>query len=171
MTATWVCSILIAGTHASWLLPTRPGYFAADPTKACIARGVRFAIGARRNRPLMAAAHAPPSAFIRGVPSAPKPGTVDAMLDREFNTLDALVRTLGEEFFTVSAAEIPALVAAEHGRYAGRPVRDVVPMLVERAVREHLRVRAPRQRRSAGATVRPVRMNGTSRPTSTSPAR
>jgi hypothetical protein len=59
--------------------------------------------------------------------------------DQELDGLSAAVRTLGEEFFTVSAAEIATLVAAEHRRYDGRPVRDFVPMLVERAVRERLR--------------------------------
>lgn len=67
------------------------------------------------------------------------------MRDQEFDGLSAVVRTLGEEFFTVPAAEIAALVAAEHRRFAGRPVRDFVPMLVERAAREHLSQRGLRQ--------------------------
>lgn len=61
------------------------------------------------------------------------------MEDAEFDSLRKAVHTLGEEFFTVPPAEIAALVAAEHRRYAGRPVRDFVPMLVERAVRAQLR--------------------------------
>jgi hypothetical protein len=61
--------------------------------------------------------------------------------DQEYDGLSNAVRTLGEEFFTVPPAEIAALVAAEHRRYAGRPVRDFVPMLVENAVRNHLRGR------------------------------
>jgi hypothetical protein len=36
------------------------GYFAADLAKACIARGVEFAIGAKRTRPLIAAAQRVP---------------------------------------------------------------------------------------------------------------
>ena len=60
-----------------------------------------------------------------------------AVDDQEFNSLKNAVRSFGEEFFTVPPAEI----AAEHRRYAGRPVRDFVPMLVERAVRTHLRGR------------------------------
>ncbi len=61
------------------------------------------------------------------------------MEQQEFDGLNTAVRTLGEEFFTVPPAEIAALVAAEYRRYAGRPVRDFVPMLVERAVRAQLR--------------------------------
>lgn len=64
------------------------------------------------------------------------------MEQQEFDGLNTAVRTLGEEFFTVPPAEIAALVAAEYRRYAGRPVRDYVPMLVERAVRTHLRKQA-----------------------------
>ncbi|HEY0119739.1 MAG TPA: hypothetical protein VGC04_13265 [Cellulomonas sp.] len=61
------------------------------------------------------------------------------MEDAEFDGLSKAVHTLGEEFFAVSPAQIAALVAAEYRRYAGRPVRDFVPMLVERAVRAQLR--------------------------------
>ncbi len=61
------------------------------------------------------------------------------MEDAELDALSTIVRTLGEEFFAVPPAEIATLVAAEHRRYAGRPVRDFVPMLVERAVRTQLR--------------------------------
>ena len=64
------------------------------------------------------------------------------MNDAEFDSLNRAVRTLGEEFFSVPPAEIAALVATEHRRYADRPVRDFVPMLVERAVRTQLRERA-----------------------------
>lgn len=63
------------------------------------------------------------------------------MENQEFDALRNAVHALGEEFFTVPPAEIAALVAAENRRYAGRPVRDFVPMLVERAVREQLRGR------------------------------
>lgn len=63
------------------------------------------------------------------------------MEDAEFDSLNKAVRTLGEEFFTVPPAAIAALVATEYRRYTGRPVRDFVPMLVERAVRAQLRQR------------------------------
>jgi len=44
------------------------GYFAADLANACIARGVRFAIGAKRTRPLMTAAtHIPAQAWIPAI--------------------------------------------------------------------------------------------------------
>ncbi len=43
------------------------GYFAADLAKACLARGVRFAIGAKRTRPLMAAAQARGQAWVPAI--------------------------------------------------------------------------------------------------------
>lgn len=44
------------------------GYFAADLAKACLARGVSFAIGAKRTRPLMVAAqHAPEEAWVPAI--------------------------------------------------------------------------------------------------------
>lgn len=44
------------------------GYFAADLAKACIARGVRFAIGAKRTRPLIVAGtHAPDDAWVPAI--------------------------------------------------------------------------------------------------------
>lgn len=44
------------------------GYFAADLAKACITRGIRFAIGAKRTRPLIVAAgQAPDEAWVRAI--------------------------------------------------------------------------------------------------------
>lgn len=44
------------------------GYFAADLAKACLARGVRFAIGAKRTRPLMtSASHTPAEAWVPAI--------------------------------------------------------------------------------------------------------
>ena len=44
------------------------GYFAADLATACLARGVSFAIGAKRTRPLMVAAqHAPQDAWVPAI--------------------------------------------------------------------------------------------------------
>lgn len=44
------------------------GYFAADLARACIARGVRFAIGAKRTRPLVVAGtHAPENAWVPAI--------------------------------------------------------------------------------------------------------
>lgn len=43
------------------------GYFAADLASACLARGVRFAIGAKRTRPLIAAAQAPGRAWVPAI--------------------------------------------------------------------------------------------------------
>ena len=55
------------------------GYFAADLATACLARGVSFAIGAKRTRPLMlAAAHAPAQGW---VPAIGMPDTEVAVID------------------------------------------------------------------------------------------
>ena len=43
------------------------GYFAADLAKACLARGVSFAIGAKRTKPLLAAAQAPGRAWVPAI--------------------------------------------------------------------------------------------------------
>lgn len=67
------------------------------------------------------------------------------MDEQEFASLRNAIGTLSTEFPTVSPADIAGLVAAEHRRYAGRPVRDFVPVLVERAVRTQLRGRALRR--------------------------
>jgi hypothetical protein len=44
---------------------------------------------------------------------------------------------------------VDAAVARFHREYDGRPIREFVPLLVERQVREHLSGSIPAQRRSA----------------------
>lgn len=83
--------------------------------------------------------------FTRRLPTGEKRDSLSAVEDAEFDSLNKAVSTLGEEFFSVPPAEIAALVAAEHRRYAGRPVRGFVPVLVERAVRAQLHSRTVAQ--------------------------
>ncbi len=61
------------------------------------------------------------------------------MQDAEFEALNATVSALGQEFLTVPATAIARMVVDEYRRFAGRPVRDFIPMLVEQAVRAQLR--------------------------------
>ncbi len=56
-----------------------------------------------------------------------------------------VARRLCTRFPSVSAETVDALVAEIHREYDGRPIRDYVPLLVERQAREHLS-RIPRQR-------------------------
>lgn len=60
---------------------------------------------------------------------------------RGLNEDDALrhvVSRLARQFPGLSAAEIERAVHAHYGTFDDRPVRDFVPMLVERATREQL---------------------------------
>jgi hypothetical protein len=59
----------------------------------------------------------------------------------ESNERKALVAAsvrLRERFPAVRAETIDALLVRCHQEYDGRPVREFVPLLVERQVREHL---------------------------------
>lgn len=60
------------------------------------------------------------------------------MRDADFDALNAAVSALGREFLAVPATVIARMVSEEYRRYAGRPVREFVPMLVEQAVRKRL---------------------------------
>jgi hypothetical protein len=53
---------------------------------------------------------------------------------------------------------VDAVVAKYHGEYEGRPIRDFVPLLVERQVIEHLSGSIPEQRRPASEVHGPGRV-------------
>jgi hypothetical protein len=53
---------------------------------------------------------------------------------------------------------VDAVVAKYHGEYEGRPIRDFVPLLVERQVIEHLSGGIPEQRRPTSEVQRPGRV-------------
>jgi hypothetical protein len=63
----------------------------------------------------------------------------------EADALALVARRLRTRFPSVSTETVEALVAECHREYDGRPIRDYVPLLVERQAREHLS-RIPRQR-------------------------
>lgn len=63
----------------------------------------------------------------------------------EAAALALVASRLRTRFPAVSAETVEALVAEIHHEYDGRPIRDYVPLLVERQAREHLS-RIPRQR-------------------------
>lgn len=63
------------------------------------------------------------------------------MTDQEYVGLRNAIATISADYPEMSPAEIAGLVRAEHAKYEGRPVRDFVPVLVERAVRQQLRGR------------------------------
>lgn len=61
----------------------------------------------------------------------------------ESQKLEQAIRNLVEAFPGEQLDEIAAMVHAEHHRFDGRPVRDYVPLLVERSVRARLKRRHP----------------------------
>jgi hypothetical protein len=63
------------------------------------------------------------------------------MDDIESAKVEQAVGKLAEAFPEVPTDEIATLVHTEHAAFDGRPVRDYVPVLVERAVRARLRGR------------------------------
>lgn len=67
-----------------------------------------------------------------------KPVGAAAVADHETAGLENAIASLSSDFPGVSRDRIATLVRAEHARYAGRPIRDYVPALVERAVRSRL---------------------------------
>jgi hypothetical protein len=63
--------------------------------------------------------------------------------DREVTRLvDAVVATLGVDLVELDRARLEALARAELDRYRGAAVTQYIPLLVERAVRLHLRAAA-----------------------------
>jgi hypothetical protein len=64
------------------------------------------------------------------------------MEDIETAGVEQAIDRLAEHFPGVARDEIATLVHAEHKRFTGRPVRDYIPVLVERAVKTELRGRS-----------------------------
>lgn len=56
----------------------------------------------------------------------------------EAAALALVARRLRTRFPSVSSETVDAVVADYHREYDGRPIRDYVPLLVERQAREHL---------------------------------
>lgn len=67
------------------------------------------------------------------------------MTEQESVGLRNAIASIRLDFPEVPSAEVAALVDAERRRYDGRPVRDFVPVLVERAVRTQLHGRGLRR--------------------------
>lgn len=60
------------------------------------------------------------------------------MTEQESVGLRNAIDTISADFPEVPSAEVVSLVEREHARFDGRPVRDFVPVLVERVVRAQL---------------------------------
>ncbi|WP_353827760.1 three-helix bundle dimerization domain-containing protein [Agromyces sp. SYSU T0242] len=56
----------------------------------------------------------------------------------EDQAIESVVVRMMERFPSTSRDRVHAVVDEEHHRYDGRPVRDFVPVLVERAARHRL---------------------------------
>jgi hypothetical protein len=69
----------------------------------------------------------------------------------EIRALDELAGRLRERFPEASPDGIRQLVDEVHHQYDGSPIRDFIPVLVEREVSEHFseRLRVPAQRQRA----------------------
>lgn len=63
------------------------------------------------------------------------------MDENESAKVEQAIGKLAEAFPAVPVEEITELVHTEHAALDGRPVRDYVPVLVERAARTRLRSR------------------------------
>ncbi|WP_400995097.1 three-helix bundle dimerization domain-containing protein [Agromyces sp. GXQ0307] len=61
----------------------------------------------------------------------------------EQQAVEHVVTRLLERFPSLAEDHIHAIVDEEHHRFDGRPVRDFVPVLVERAARQRLATEAP----------------------------
>ena len=72
------------------------------------------------------------------------------MIDEaETQTLAVVAQRIRDQFPNLPPEFVDAAVARFHREYDGRPIREFVPLLVERQVREHLSGNIPAQRRSA----------------------
>lgn len=69
-------------------------------------------------------------------------------LTEEIRALDDLADRLLGRFPDAEPEGIKELVARVHHQYDGSPIRDFIPVLVEREVVEHFRVPAQAQRRA-----------------------
>ena len=57
----------------------------------------------------------------------------------EAREIDEVIVRLREKFPSITEERIRDVVAEEHRAFAGRPIRDFVPVFVERAAIERLR--------------------------------
>jgi len=57
----------------------------------------------------------------------------------EAREIDEVIARLREKFPSITEERIRVVVAEEHRTFAGRPIRDFVPVFVERAAIERLR--------------------------------
>jgi hypothetical protein len=64
----------------------------------------------------------------------------------EAEALTLAAGRLRERFPTIPPETIDEVLADFHREYDGRPIREFVPLLVERDARDHLSERIPRQR-------------------------
>ncbi|SDX66234.1 hypothetical protein SAMN05660209_01008 [Geodermatophilus africanus] len=62
--------------------------------------------------------------------------------DDEVRALDEVLRRLTDRFPEVPAEVVSGVVRAERQRLDGRPIREFMPLLVERAAAEQLRRRS-----------------------------
>lgn len=60
-------------------------------------------------------------------------------ITHEAREIDEVIERLQAKFPTVAEADIRAVVEEEHQAFDGRPIRDFVPVFVERAAAERLR--------------------------------
>lgn len=56
----------------------------------------------------------------------------------EQTVIDQIVMRLTSQYPTIAASTVSAVVHDVHSRYAGRPLRDYVPLFVERNARSEL---------------------------------
>ena len=71
------------------------------------------------------------------------------MDETETQALVVVAQRIRDQFPNLPPEAVDAAVARFHREYDGRPIREFVPLLVERQVREHLSGSIPAQRRSA----------------------
>ncbi len=72
--------------------------------------------------------------------------------DVEAEALAVVIDRIRNQFPDVPSETVEAVVAMYHREYDGRPIRDFVPLLVERQAREHMESTIPRQRRPSDQT-------------------
>ena len=69
--------------------------------------------------------------------------------EAETRALAVVAERMRDRFPNLPPDIVDAAVARFHREYDGRPIREFVPLLVERQVREHLSRSIPAQRRAA----------------------
>ena len=69
--------------------------------------------------------------------------------EAETQALAVVAQRMRDRFPNIPLEVVDAAVVRFHREYDGRPIREFVPLLVERQVREHLSGSIPAQRRSA----------------------